>query len=142
MGKRFGAELVKNSGEHLSDLLVFSGSSDRESVGGHGSLYLGVVEMDNSSVVLDHVHLLNTGNVRDRKLFQVALQLLVVGGGGLVHHLLLSAGGTLATSANLSGSSLELLELFGFVVFILYDKLLKVEMPKETQLLMSLLRCY
>lgn len=84
---------------------VFSRSGHRERVGGHGSLHLRVVEVDDSSVLFDHVDFLNARNVGDGQLLQVALQLLVVRGGGLVHDLLLPSGRTLQKRYNDPSSS-------------------------------------
>ena len=51
--------------------------------------------MNDGTVVLEHVDLLDTGDWVDLKLFQLGLKFLVISVGCLVNNLLLSAGGTL-----------------------------------------------
>ena len=75
--------------------LVLGGTGDREGVCGHRSLNLRCVEVDDCSVVLDHVNLLDSGNIGNRHLLKVALELLVIACGSLVDDLLLSASGSL-----------------------------------------------
>ena len=70
---------------------------------------LGVLEVDDVAIVLEHVHLLNGGDVVHSKALQGGLEALVIGGGGLVLGLLLPAHGTLATGAD------GLLKAFAFV---------------------------
>ncbi len=38
-------------------------TGDSEGVGSQGGLHLGIVEVDDSAVILDHVHLLNARDV-------------------------------------------------------------------------------
>ena len=53
--------------------------------------------MDDVSVLLEHVDLLNSLDWLDVHLFKSGLELLVVGGGGLVNALGLAAGSTLSS---------------------------------------------
>ena len=80
---------------------VFSVAGDGESVGSQRSLHFGVVEVDDGSVILEHVDLLNAGDVVHSQLLQRTLQLLVVRGGRAVHHLLLPARRAGASDAHL-----------------------------------------
>lgn len=52
-----GSQLTEDAGEHLRQLLGLSMARDGESVGGQRGLNFGVVEMNHSPVVLDHVDL-------------------------------------------------------------------------------------
>lgn len=54
-----------------------------------GFLTLGGGKVNDVAIILDHVHLLDTGDVVDRELLQRALELLVVGCCRSVNHLLL-----------------------------------------------------
>ena len=49
-------------------------AGDCECVGGERGLHLGVVEVDDGAVVLDHVHLLDSGDRVDRELLERRLQ--------------------------------------------------------------------
>lgn len=51
------SELTEDAGEHLCQLLGLSVARDGEGVGGQRGLNFGVVEVDHSPVILDHVHL-------------------------------------------------------------------------------------
>ena len=46
---------------------IFCVSGDSECVGGERSLYLGIVEMDHRTIIFDHVHFFNAGDVVDWK---------------------------------------------------------------------------
>lgn len=69
-------------------------SGDREYVARERRLRFWIVEMNDRSIVLDKIDLLDTGDVVDGELLQSRLQLLVVGGGCLMHDLLLTSGCT------------------------------------------------
>jgi hypothetical protein len=60
-------------------------------------LTLGVGEVDDVAILLEHVDLLNSLDGLDVHLLESGLELLVVGGGGLVDALGLAAGGTLSS---------------------------------------------
>ena len=63
MSQRFCSELIEDSGQQFGDLFVLAVTGDCERVGRQRSLDLGVVEVDDWSIVLDHVHLLDAGDV-------------------------------------------------------------------------------
>lgn len=94
----------------ITHLDCFAVTGNGECVGGQRSLRLGIVEVDDRAVVLDHVDLLDAGDHVDGQLLQQRLQLLVVGGGGRVHNLLLAPGRSLAADTH---RLLQLLQLFG-----------------------------
>ena len=75
------------TGEQLRDLLVVGVAGDCEGVCGERGLHLGVVEVDDGAVVLDHVDLLDARDRVHRELFQRRLQPLVVRRRGPVHNL-------------------------------------------------------
>lgn len=56
-GEAVCAELVKNAGEHLSELLGLSMASDGEGVCCQGCLHFGVVEVDYCPLGREHVYL-------------------------------------------------------------------------------------
>lgn len=98
-----------------SYLFVFAVPGDGECVGRQRRLRLRIVEMDDGTVVTDHVHLLDARNRVHRQLLQRRLQLLVIGGGRLVDNLLLATRRSLAADAH---GRLQFLQLFG--VHIVY----------------------
>merc|ERR1711963_832771 len=65
MSEALGSELVKDPRQHLSDLFIFSVTSNSECVGLKTRLDLGIVKIDHCSVILDHVDLLNARDVVD-----------------------------------------------------------------------------
>jgi hypothetical protein len=107
--KGVGAELVKDAGDKLSELLVLTVAVDGEGVGGDGGVDLGGSKVDDVSVLLEHVDLLNSLDGLGVQLLKGELKLLVVGTGAGRCALDLSSGGTLSTS---SGTEAELLEAF------------------------------
>jgi hypothetical protein len=66
-------------------------TSNCENIARQARLSLWIIEMDNSSIVLDHVNFFNPRNRIDRKLFQCRLQFLVISGSRLMNDLLLAA---------------------------------------------------
>lgn len=52
-----GSQLVEDAGQHLCQLLGLSVAGDGEGVGGQRGLHFGVVEVDDCSLVCEHVHL-------------------------------------------------------------------------------------
>ena len=64
--------------EQFGDLLVVGVAGDCEGVCGERGLHLGVVEVDDGAVVLDHVHLFDARDRVHRELLQRRLQALVV----------------------------------------------------------------
>uniref|UniRef100_A0A0E9WS42 Uncharacterized protein n=1 Tax=Anguilla anguilla TaxID=7936 RepID=A0A0E9WS42_ANGAN len=62
-GQAVGTQLTEDAREHLCELLRLCVARDSEGVGRQRGLHLGVVEVNHSPIVLDHVHLLNTSNV-------------------------------------------------------------------------------
>merc|ERR1719373_171034 len=65
MSQTLSSQLVEDAGQHLGYLFVFCVSCHSECVSSKRSLDLGVVEVDDGSIILDHVHLLNAGDVVD-----------------------------------------------------------------------------
>lgn len=51
------SQLTEDAREHLCQLLGFTMACDGEGVGGERGLNFGVVEMDHSPIIFDHVHL-------------------------------------------------------------------------------------
>ena len=65
-------------------------------------LYLGVGEVNDRSVISEHVNFLDTGNGVDGELLELRLEFFVVSVGSLVHDLLLPAGSTFASDSDVS----------------------------------------
>ena len=63
MSERFGSKLVQNTRQKLGNLFVLAVTGDSESVCRQRSLHLGVVEVNHRPIVLDHVNLLDAGDV-------------------------------------------------------------------------------
>ena len=82
-----GRSLDSLTGEQLRDLLVVGVAGDCEGVCGERGLHLGVVEVDDGAVVLDHVDLLDARDRVHRQLLQRRLQPLVVRRRSSVHNL-------------------------------------------------------
>lgn len=130
-GKAVGAKLVEDTGDELGEFLLLAVTVEGEGVGGDGGvdylvavtrqlstfwiwgdgdgswseeLTLGGGEVDDISVLLEHVDLLDGLDGLDVHLLQGGLELLVVGTGGLVDLLDLAAGSTLSSVDEISRS--------------------------------------
>ena len=75
------------TGEQFGDLLVVGVAGDCEGVSGERGLYLGVVEVDDGAVVLDHVDLLDARDRVHGQLLKRRLQPLIVRRRSPVHNL-------------------------------------------------------
>lgn len=103
-GKAVGAKLVEDTGDELGEFLLLAVTVEGEGVGGDGGVDLGGGEVDDISVLLEHVDLLDGLDGLDVHLLQGGLELLVVGTGGLVDLLDLAAGSTLSSVDEISRS--------------------------------------
>ena len=65
-------------------------------------LYLGVGEVNDRSVISEHVNFLDTRDGVDGELLELRLEFFVVSVGSLVHDLLLPAGSTFASDSDVS----------------------------------------
>jgi len=108
-GESFGAHLAHDGGEHFRDLLDLSVSRNCEGVCVGGCLNLGVLEVENRSVILEHVNFFDSWNGIDGEFLELALELLVVGRRRLVHDLLLPSDGTFAADSDRRLQSFQLL---------------------------------
>ena len=63
--------------------------------------HLRVGEMNNGTVIAEHVNFLDSGNWVDRQFLQLRLKFFVVGVGCLVYDLLLSSGSTFTSNSNI-----------------------------------------
>lgn len=135
--KAVGAKLVQDTGDELGEFLLLAVAVEGESVGGDGGVdYITITKtisvccfpvigwgwictlrstkVDDVSVLLEHVNLLDGLDGLDVHLLQGGLELLVVGTGGLVDLLDLAAGSTLASVGLLVFDSWVLIIGVGF----------------------------
>jgi hypothetical protein len=106
-GQRVRAELVKDAGNELSQLLILTVAVDGEGVVGDSGVDLRGGKVDDITIRLEHVDLLDSLDGLGTQLLQGCLELLVIGAGPSGSTLDLASGGALSTN---SGARAELLE--------------------------------
>merc|ERR1719201_10402 len=74
------AELIEDTWKQLLQSLVLSSATDNVGIGSDRSLNLGGAEVDNGSIILEEVHLFDSGNIVHAQAFQSILQTLVIRG--------------------------------------------------------------
>ena len=110
-----GSNLGDDLGDHVLQLLDLTIAGQYQEVLAHGELNLGLAEVKDGSVVLEHVDFINVIEGLDTKLLDGACELLVNSDGALGFvDLLGSSLGALATELGLSA---ELSGEFGTCVF-------------------------
>ena len=74
--------LQKESGSNEKQglTLVLSSATDNVGIGSDGSLHLWVAEVDDGSIILEEVHLFDSGNIVHTQAFQSILQTLIIRG--------------------------------------------------------------
>merc|ERR1711953_1603472 len=107
------AQLVDDAGQELLQLLSLSVSADDEGVGGHGDLSLRLLEMDDGSILVEKVDLIDARDLVETHLAQGDLELLVVASSLLVDSLSLSANGALASDTDLVLHAVQLFLVHG-----------------------------
>ena len=80
---------------------MLSVTGDGKSVGCQRSLNFGIVEVDDCSVIFEHVHFFNAWDVVDGQFLERALELLVISGGCTVDNFLLPASSARAPDSDL-----------------------------------------
>uniref|UniRef100_A0A1I8HKH1 Myosin motor domain-containing protein n=1 Tax=Macrostomum lignano TaxID=282301 RepID=A0A1I8HKH1_9PLAT len=111
VGEVVRPHLVPDCGQQLGEPLGLRLASDGEGVGLQRGLHLGIVEVNDLVVILEHVHLLDAGYGIDAQLLQRGGDLPLVSASVLVQNLLLAAGGALAADADRVHLRLQLLYL-------------------------------
>mmetsp|Transcript_2233 Transcript_2233/g.4603 ORF Transcript_2233/g.4603 Transcript_2233/m.4603 type:complete len:209 (+) Transcript_2233:304-930(+) len=103
-----GSHLLDDTGEKLLKFTLLAGTVHDSDTGVEVSLNLGLYEVENLSVLLEEVGLLDAGDGLDTKSPDGSLELLVVSSGGLHGGLLLAPHATLTTSTHGIGPALKL----------------------------------
>mmetsp|Transcript_13252 Transcript_13252/g.18660 ORF Transcript_13252/g.18660 Transcript_13252/m.18660 type:complete len:239 (+) Transcript_13252:107-823(+) len=106
------AQVVEDARQQVLDALCLVWSADNESVGLNGNLHLGVDKVNNASVTLEEVNLLNTSDGLHSEALECSLELLVVHVARLVRNLALSPDSSLSPCAGSVGHRLQLGEPF------------------------------